>query len=196
MAAAGFQRKVSHLAVALTGASGMPYALHFLKTLTGLGVRVSLLVSPSAERVLRDETPEGALEEIAAHDLITRLPHKDIGAGIASGSSAPDAMVVIPASMGTLGRIAAGISGNLIERAADVVLKEGRMLIFVPRESPFNRIHLENMLALHDAGAVILPASPGFYHKPETLEDLYRHLTGRLLDRLGIQNDTAPRWNP
>jgi 4-hydroxy-3-polyprenylbenzoate decarboxylase len=113
---------------------------------------------------------------------------------LASGSGAPDAMVVCPCTMGTLAAIAGGLSDKLIERAADVVLKEGRKLILVPRETPFSIIHLENMLRLARAGAVILPANPGFYHKPQTIEDVVDFIVARILDQLSVAHDLIPRW--
>jgi 4-hydroxy-3-polyprenylbenzoate decarboxylase len=119
---------------------------------------------------------------------------EDWFAPVASGSNAPDAMVICPCTMGTLGSVAAGLSENLIERAADVMLKEGRKLIFVPRETPFSTLHLETMLKLARAGAVILPANPGFYHHPQRVEELVDFVVARILDHLGVTHELMRRW--
>ncbi len=199
------------VALAVTGASGAPYALRVLEALLRGGHAVHAVVSDAGVRILRLETdlrPGRTAREIAAcleayvrerarDDVPGTLRVYDpdnVAAPIASGSFPCAGMVVVPCSMGTLGRIAAGISGNLVERAADVMLKERRPLVLVPRETPLSDIHLENMLRLRRAGADILPAMPGFYHRPRTVDDLVDMIAGRVLDRLGIANALAPRW--
>lgn len=192
--------------IGITGASGAPYARRVLQGLLELGHHVKLVVSPAGERVLDIELGlrfSGALRARQAqwHDYLgpqggslELLGHRDLAASIASGSYPCQGMAVVPCSMGTLARIAAGISGNLIERAADVALKERRPLVVVPRETPLNRVHLKNMLALHEAGAEVLPAMPGFYHHPRSIEDLVDMMAGRVLDRLGLENALFKRW--
>lgn len=192
--------------LALTGASGMPYGLRLLECLLAADCRVQLLHSPAAQIVARQELglelPSRPAEARAA--LLTHLKLADAAlevygrdawfAPLASGSNPPDAMVVCPCSMGTLAAIAGGMSDNLIERAADVVLKEGRKLVLVPRETPFSVIHLENMLRLARAGAVILPPSPGFYHHPESAGDLVDFVVARILDQLAVPHRLVARW--
>jgi 4-hydroxy-3-polyprenylbenzoate decarboxylase len=195
------------ICLALTGASGMPYGLRLLDCLLAAGCRVQLLYSPAAQIVARQEMdfelPSRPADAKAA--LLARLPAVDpemlavFGreewfAPVASGSNPPDAMVVCPCSMGTLAGIAQGLSDNLIERAADVVLKESRKLILVPRETPFSIIHLENMLRLARAGAVILPPSPGFYGHPQAVGDLVDFVVARILDQLAVPHALLPRW--
>lgn len=193
--------------LALTGASGMPYGLRLLECLLGAGCRVQLLYSQAAQIVARQEMdfelPSRPAEARAA--LISRYPTVDrenlqvFGreewfAPVASGSNPPDAMIVCPCSMGTLAAIAQGLSDNLIERAADVVLKEGRKLVLVPRETPFSAIHLENMLRLARAGAVILPPSPGFYQHPQSVQDIVDFVVARVLDQVGVSHSLMQRW--
>jgi 4-hydroxy-3-polyprenylbenzoate decarboxylase len=193
--------------LALTGASGMPYGLRLLECLLAAGCRVQLLYSQAAQVVARQEMgielPSRPADAKAA--LLARLPAVDpemlavFGreewfAPIASGSNPPDAMVVCPCSMGTLAAIAQGLADNLIERAADVVLKEGRKLVLVPRETPFSAIHLENMLRLARAGAVIVPPSPGFYNHPQTVADLVDFVVARILDQIAVPHGLARRW--
>jgi 4-hydroxy-3-polyprenylbenzoate decarboxylase len=195
------------ICLALTGASGMPYGLRLLECVLAAGCRVQLLYSPAAQIVARQEMdfdlPSRPADAKAA--LLARLPAVDpemlavFGreewfAPVASGSNPPDAMVVCPCSMGTLAGIAQGLSDNLIERAADVVLKESRKLILVPRETPFSIIHLENMLRLARAGAVILPPSPGFYGHPQKVGDLVDFVVARILDQLAVPHALLPRW--
>lgn len=195
------------ICLALTGASGMPYGLRLLECLLAAGCRVQLLYSQAAQVVARQEIdlelPSRPAEVRAA--LLARLvavdPEKLVVFGreewfapVASGTNPPDAMVVCPCSMGTLAAIAQGLADNLIERAADVVLKEGRKLILVPRETPLSVIHLENMLRLARAGAVILPPSPGFYHHPQTVADLVDFVVARVLDQLSIPHALLKRW--
>jgi 4-hydroxy-3-polyprenylbenzoate decarboxylase len=193
--------------LALTGASGMPYGLRLLDCLLAAGCRVQLLYSSAAQVVARQELafelPSRPAEARAA--LLARLQPADPEllavygreewfAPVASGSNPPDAMVVCPCSMGTLAAIAQGLAANLIGRAADVVLKEGRKLVLVPRETPFSAIHLENMLRLARAGAVILPPSPGFYHHPQQVEDLVDFVVARILDQLAVPHALMARW--
>jgi len=193
--------------LALTGASGMPYGLRLLECLLAAGCRVQLLYSPAAQVVARQEmdlelssrpteTRAALLARHAAVDpeKLAVFGREEWFAPVASGSNPPDAMVVCPCSMGTLAAIAQGLADNLIERAADVVLKEGRKLILVPRETPLSAIHLENMLRLARAGAVILPPSPGFYHHPETVADVVDFVVARVLDQLAVPHALLRRW--
>jgi 4-hydroxy-3-polyprenylbenzoate decarboxylase len=194
------------IALALTGASGAQYGLRLLQCLLQAGCRVHLMLSKPARVVIGTETDlklPGRYVEMAAV-LAQRfgaaegrlLVHGDEEwtACVASGSGAPQAMAVCPCSMATLSSIAVGSSRSLIERAADVMLKEKRTLVLVPRETPFSVIHLRNMLAAAEAGAVILPANPGFYHRPGTVEGLVDYVVARVLDHLGVEHDLLPRW--
>lgn len=192
--------------VGITGASGHPYAAGLVRALVVSGNAVDLCVSPAGAKVLRHELgidagPRG--EELGNRlagwlDLDARavrvFPADAVEAPASSGTALLKAVVVCPCSMGTLARIAAGFSSNLIERAADVALKEGRMLVLVPRETPLSQIHLENMLRLARMGAVVLPAMPGFYHHPRTIDDLVQHVVGKILDRLGVSHALGARW--
>jgi 4-hydroxy-3-polyprenylbenzoate decarboxylase len=192
--------------LALTGASGMPYGIRLLECLLGAGVRVQLLYSQAAQIVARQEM-DLELPSRAA-DLRERwreryaaLPgslevygREEWFAPVASGSNPPDAMVICPCSMGTLAAIAQGLADKLIERAADVVLKEGRKLVLVPRETPLSAIHLENMLRLTRAGAVILPPNPGFYHRPQQVGDIVDFVVARILDQLRVPHTLLQRW--
>jgi len=192
--------------LAFTGASGMPYGLRLLEQLLAGGTRVYLVYSQVAQVVARQEMnlalPSRAEEAQAFFSQrfgaqpgqLRVFGREEWFAPVASGSSAPDAMVICPCTMGTLAAVAAGLAQNLIERAADVMLKEGRRLVLVPRETPFSAIHLENMLRLARAGAVILPANPGFYHHPETVQDVVDFVVARVLDQLGIPNALVRRW--
>ncbi|GMQ87931.1 MAG: flavin prenyltransferase UbiX [Gammaproteobacteria bacterium] len=193
-------------ALAITGASGARYALRLLEVLLDQGERVDLMISVPGQIVISMETelklpgqPAGiqrALAEQFGADTgrLRVFGREEWTAPLASGSSAPCAMVVCPCTTGTLAAIAAGTSNNLIERAADVAIKEGRKLVLVPREAPFSAIHLENMLKLARLGVVILPPSPGFYQKPESIADLVDFVVARILDQLGIENTLLPRW--
>lgn len=190
----------------MTGASGAPYGLRLLETLLGAGVRVHLMISTAGRLVLnleagqklpaRPSEIEARLGERmgAAAGQLRVYGHEDWFAPVASGSNPPDAMVVCPCTTGTLASIAAGHGRNLIDRAADVALKEGRKLILVPRETPFSVIHLENMLRLARAGVVILPPNPAFYHEPDTVQDLVDFVVARILDHLGVAHELATRW--
>ncbi|MDD2499392.1 MAG: UbiX family flavin prenyltransferase [Geobacter sp.] len=187
--------------LAITGASGSIYGLRLLEELLRGGHNVTLVASASGLEVCRYETgielndTESLKQRWGLPDagLLIRSAD-DLWAPEASGSAASDAMVIAPCSMGTVGRVAAGISGNLIERAADVMLKEHRPLLLLPRETPFSTIHLENLLKLSQCGARIIPAMPGFYHQPESMADLVDFVVGKLLDQLGIAHDLFKRW--
>lgn len=194
-----------NILVALTGASGSMYGLRLVEQLCLSGFEVTFTASCSGSMVCSEETGldlsgdmEKAQQRLYAHLEVEsgiRMVHPDdLFCPAASGSSAPDAMVVCPCSMGTLARIAAGISGNLIERSADVMLKERRPLLLVPRETPLSDIHLENMLKLSRAGARIIPAMPAFYSRPESVLDLVDFMVGKVLDQLGVANDLYRRW--
>lgn len=195
------------LTVAITGASGTIYAHRTLLHLASSGVveRINLIMSDTARIVARVEmgvdlrTPDARrLNEWVGLEPSSRLIHLDrldnLAAKPASGSHVQAGMIVVPCSMGTLGAIASGAGTNLIHRAADVTLKEGRKLVLVPRETPYNMIHLENMLKLARAGAQILPASPAFYHRPQTIEEMVDHLSFRILDQFGIPHTQRTRW--
>ncbi len=192
--------------LALSGASGMAYGLRLLECLLAADLEVYLLVSQAAHIVAKQElgvalpARAGDLEKQLSEGLQARdgqlrvFGREDWNAPVASGSNPADAMVVCPCSMGTLAAIAHGLSDNLIERAADVMLKEQRKLILVPREAPFSTLHLENMLALSRMNAVILPANPGFYHQPQSVEDIIDFIVARILDQLGIGHALTARW--
>ncbi len=196
--------QIRHFVVAITGASGSVYGLRLISELLRSGGRVSLILTSAGRQVMNHETglewsaeikvQRQQVQEYFASIAVDCLAIDDFWAGAASGSAAADAMIVAPCSMGTLGRIAAGLSGNLLERAADVMLKERRRLLLVPRETPFNNIHLENLLRLSQSGAIILPAMPGFYHGPETIEDLIDFVVGKILDQLDVQHSLFTRW--
>lgn len=194
------------IALAFTGASGMPYGIRLLECLLAAGVKVRLIYSQVAQVVARQEMNlelPGRASEAADFfraryaDLPGTLEvygREEWFSPLASGSNAPDAMVVCPCSMGSLAAIAQGLADNLIERAADVVLKERKTLILVPRETPFSVIHLENMLRLARAGAVILPPNPGFYNHPQSIDELVDFVVARILDQLGVPHQLMKRW--
>jgi len=194
------------VALAFTGASGLPYGLRLLECLLAADVRVWLLYSQAAQLVARQELdlalpvqPREAqrlfAERYGAKEgQLAVYGVQDWNAPLASGSNPPDAYVICPCSMGTLAKVAAGLADDLIARAADVVLKEGRKLVVVPRETPFSAIHLENMLRLSRAGAVILPPSPGFYHHPESVGDLVDFVVARILDQIGVPHTLVRPW--
>lgn len=194
------------ITLAMTGASGAAYGLRLLEVLVEQGCGVYLLISRAAEVVINTETELDLPDSFQAqwdyfvnfaqsnHDQIVMFEKDDWFAPVASGSGAPSSMVICPASGGTISAIAHGASNNLIERAADVALKERRKLILVPRETPYSQIHLENMLKLTQMGAVVMPASPGFYHEPETIEDLVDFMVARILDQLNIPHELMTRW--
>lgn len=198
--------KPETITLALTGASGMPYGIRLLECLLKADVRVYLLYSQAAQIVARQEMdlslPARAKDAAAffsarfgaAPGQLQAFGREEWFAPVASGSNPTDAMVVCPCTMGTLAAIAAGMADNLIERAADVALKEARKLILVARETPLSAIHLENMLKLSRAGAIILPANPGFYHHPQSAQDLVDFVVARILDHVGIDHGLMPRW--
>jgi flavin prenyltransferase len=192
--------------LAFTGASGMPYGLRLLECLLAARCLVYLIYSSAAQVVAKQECnltlpaqPREAArmfsERFGAREgQLTVFAREDWLAPIASGSNPADAMVVCPCSMGTLGAIAHGLADNLIERAADVMLKERRQLILVPRETPLSAIHLDNMLKLAHAGAVILPPVPGFYSHPQTVADIIDFVVARVMDQLRVPHELQPRW--
>ena len=196
--------------VGISGASGAPYVRRVLQVLASSGHHLDLVVTGSGAKVL--EVEEGVsvtgdsrsdFEELSrwiGRDMSSRSGFNwhheaNVAADIASGSCHVDGMVVAPCSGGTLARIANGMSGNLLERAADVTLKERRRLILMTRETPLSLVHLRNMVAVTEAGAIVLPASPGFYHKPKTIEDLVDMIAGRILYHLGVDNDLLQVWH-
>jgi len=189
------------IVMAITGASGAPYAVRLLEALVQAQQRVQLIVSDHGLRLLRTETDVGSVEALrtrvggAAWDASVALfDDSDRGAAPASGSARNRGMVICPCSMGTISAISQGTSRSLVERAADVALKERRKLVLVPRETPYSAIHLENMLRLTHAGAVVLPASPGFYHRPSSIDDLVDFVVARVLDHLDVEHTIGRRW--
>ena len=192
--------------IAITGASGAPYAYRLLQVLVKAGHSIYLSMSGDGLSILNDEANlqlKGSETDIqytlekhfkAKAGQITYFDEDNMYASIASGSARVDAMVVIPCSMKTLASIANGFASNLIERAADVMIKEKRKLILVPRETPLSAIHLRNMLALAELGCHIIPAMPAFYQHPKEISDLVDFIVGRVLDNMGIENDLSPRW--
>jgi len=194
------------ITLAMTGASGAQYGLRLLQCLLAADCKVYLLLSTAAQVVIRTETDLDLPDTIEEQQLffndilevdddqLQLLARDDWFSPVASGSSSPSSMVICPASGGTLSAIAYGASNNLIERAADVALKERRQLILVPRETPYSAIHLENMLKLTNMGAIILPASPGFYMQPQNINELIDFIVARILDQLGVDQDLMPRW--
>lgn len=194
------------ITLALTGASGMPYGIRLLEQLLAADRQVYLLYSQVAQIVAQQEMnmslPSRPQETELFFNQLYNLPagqlrvfgREEWFSPVASGSNPADAMVICPCSMGALAAIASGMSQKLIERAADVMLKENRPLIIVPREMPFSTIHLENMLKLARCGVIILPANPGFYHHPQTIQDMVDFVVARILDHLGIDHALMPRW--
>ncbi|MGO4731619.1 UbiX family flavin prenyltransferase [Paenibacillus sp. 2KB_22] len=190
------------LVVGITGASGSIYGIRLIETLLDLEYNVHLVISNAGWRVLKEELDwdvtnrDAVLDEkfgSRAGSLIYH-PVSDIGASIASGSYLADGMIIMPCSMGTLSSIAQGASDNLMSRAADVMMKEGRTLILVPRETPLHAIHLENMLKLSRLGVRMIPAMPAFYYKPQTMDELILFLVGKVLDSLRIPHQLFTRW--
>ncbi|MDM7323881.1 MAG: UbiX family flavin prenyltransferase [Thermus sp.] len=187
----GVMAELPRVVVGVTGASGMPYALDLLQALQGLA-EVHLVLSQGAKRVLWEEM---GLSPKELYPLASRIyKDSDLGAPIASGSFPTRGMVVVPCSVSTLAKIALGLADTLLTRAAHVHLKERRPLILVPREAPLPLPTLRAMVQAAEAGAVILPASPGFYHRPKEIRDLLGFVTQRILDHLGLRADRAPRW--
>jgi len=199
-------KKIDAVSVAITGASGVQYGLRLVECLLNSGIEVYLMVSKAAHVVIATETslklPAQAtkLQDFLSDyfcckpGLLKVFGKEDWMSPVASGSGAPKAMVVCPCSTGSLSAIAQGASNNLIERAADVALKERCKLILVPRETPYSAIHLEHMLKLTQMGAVILPASPGFYHQPQNIDDLIDFIVARILSHLGLDQTLVPKW--
>lgn len=180
------------IVVGITGGSCTLYGVALLKALEQLNIETHLIVSQMGEHVVEHECGL-SLKELRA--MATRAYDiHDLAAAVSSGSFKTDGMVIVPCSMNTLAAVANGISANLIQRAADVTIKERRRLVLVPRETPLSAIHLENMLKLSRMGVVIMPASPGFYHKPQSIGDLVNIMVGRTLDQLGIESNLFNRW--
>jgi 4-hydroxy-3-polyprenylbenzoate decarboxylase len=193
---------VPPIVVGITGASGAPYAVRLLQQLVAAHRPVSLIVSKYGMRLLETESGISSIDAlrdtIGKHDwdsCVQTFSNEDRGAAPASGSALTSGMIVCPCSMGTLSAIAVGASRSLIERAADVTLKERRKLVLVPRETPLSAIHLGNMLRLTRAGAVVMPASPGFYHQPKQVSDLVDFVVARMLDQLGVEQKLVKRWD-
>ena len=196
----------NEITLAITGASGACYGIRLLQWLCQANIKVHLMISDAARVVMATEEDleiakspakqKAALTEALNinPDLLECWSHNNWASPVASGSSAPSRMVVCPCSTGSISAIATGASNNLIERAADVVLKERGQLIIVPRETPYSAIHLDNMLKLTHAGAVVHPASPGFYNKPESIDDLIDFVVSRILDKLNLDNELSGRW--
>jgi 4-hydroxy-3-polyprenylbenzoate decarboxylase len=188
------------IVVAITGASGAPYAVRLLEVLARNRVPVWLTISEHGWRLLTHESnlrDDKQLQAATGGDWssVTIFPESDRGAKPASGSARTAGMVICPCSMGTVSAIATGASRSLIERAADVTLKERRKLIVVPRETPFSLIHLRNLTTITEAGAVVIPAAPGFYHHPTQIADLVDFVVQRVIDQLGLDLSIAPRWD-
>lgn len=185
--------------LALTGASGAPYGVRLLDVLARNQVPVWLIASKHGMRLLREECGIDSLESLrhASGDnwaSVVTFPDEDRGALPASGSQRTSGMVICPCSMGTVAAIAGGTSRSLVERAADVTLKERRKLILVPRETPLSLVHLRNLVAVAEAGAVVVPAAPGFYHRPTRMSELIDFVVQRILDQLGIEIEIGRRW--
>jgi len=192
---------MKRLIVAVSGASGMVYSQRLICWLVKKGYHVDFLISAPGKKVFEMELGKAANDQAGwrkffkdQKGLLVYHQNDDFNSPLASGSGARDGMIIIPCSMGMIGRIANGISSSLIERAADVMLKEGKPLALVFRETPLSLIHLENLTRLKKAGAIIIPASPGFYHKPETIEELVDSLVGRVLKQMGIENELEKEW--
>lgn len=198
-----FDKKIT---LGITGASGSAYVLRLIECLVAANYQIYLLCSSASKVVFNTEvdlkipsSPDAAsqffIEKYKAKpEQIIFFGKEQWFSPVASGSSAPKLMVICPCSTGTLAAISQGMSDNLIERAADVVIKERGQLILVPRETPYSTIHLQNMLSLSQMGVTIMPASPGFYHKPESINDLIDFMVGRMLDHIGVEQTIMPRW--
>lgn len=189
-------RSPRRIILAITGATGAGFGVALARRLGAnpeVG-QVTLLVSPTGRRCLLDECGLRVEDLLALDPKLRHLDERNLGADIASGSHRQDGMAILPCSAGTLGRLAAGVSDGLVTRAADVCLKERRPLVVCLRETPLNRIHLENMLRLHDAGAVMMPIMPGFYFQPAGLEDLFQAFATRVMDQLGLPEPDRRRW--
>lgn len=180
------------IVIGISGASGSLYGIKLLEILSAMNIKTHVIITKSAKQIIELET-NFTVSQI--EDKATFVHEEDnFKASIASGSHIFYGMIIAPCSMKTVGSIANGISDNLLERVADVCLKERRPLILIPRETPLNEIHLKNMLTLARAGAIVLPACPGFYSKPQTIEDLVNFIAGRALDLIGVNNDIYTRW--
>jgi 4-hydroxy-3-polyprenylbenzoate decarboxylase len=193
---------VPPIVVGITGASGAPYAVRLLQQLAGAHRPISLIVSKFGMRLLETEVGISSIDALriavgkdAWDSCVESYSNDDRGAPPASGSALSSGMIVCPCSMGTLSAISVGASRSLIERAADVTLKERRKLVLVPRETPLSAIHLSNMLRLTRAGAVIMPAAPGFYHRPKEIGHLIDFMVARMLDQLGVEQELVKRWD-
>jgi 4-hydroxy-3-polyprenylbenzoate decarboxylase len=188
------------IVVAITGASGAPYAVRLVESLVRAKRSIQLIVSSHGLRLLDTELGIGSVDALRErvgrgwNRYVTVFDDSDRGAAPASGSALSAGMVICPCSMGTLSAIAQGSSRSLVERAADVTLKERRPLILVPRETPLSVIHLENMLRVARAGAIVMPAAPGFYHRPQRIDDLVNFIVARVLDHLGVRHELVARW--
>jgi 4-hydroxy-3-polyprenylbenzoate decarboxylase len=195
------EREELPVVMAITGASGAPYAVRLLEQLIAADREVWLIVSSHGLRLLRTEMEIDSVDALRNRvgadgwrRLVKIYDDADRGAAPASGSTRNAGMVICPCSMGTLSAISVGASRSLVERAADVMLKERRPLVLVPRETPLSAIHLQNMLRLSRAGAVILPAAPGFYNRPQSIQELVDFIVARVLDQLGVEHALARRW--
>lgn len=185
---------MSHPIVAITGASGSCYAIRLLEVLIASGLEPYVVVSPAGRQVMAIELGSGDLKEHLGPSGWREEDARDFSSPLASGSFPTAGMVILPCSMGTLGAVAHGISANLIHRAADVHLKERRPLIVVPRETPVSTIGLQNMLTLSQAGAIVVPANPGFYHNPKSVQDLVDFMAARVLDLMKVPHSLSKRW--
>ena len=186
------------IVVGITGASGSIYAKRLVEVLVELGIQTNVVATEKGKQVFEFELSlnlETWIEELSKKYSNLKLEdNNNLFSGVASGSNKYDAVIILPCSMGTMAEISHGLSRNLLCRSADVALKEGRPLIIVPRETPFNTIHLENMCRLSKIGATIIPAMPGFYHHPKTIDDLVDFLIGKILDYIGIDNTLFKKW--
>jgi flavin prenyltransferase len=186
------ETRYDRIVIGFSGASGIIYGIRLLEILHSINIQTYLIISEWAKKNIEIETDKN-LEYVKSLSSINYENFK-LDASVSSGSFLHDGMVIVPCSMKSLSSIANGYDDTLISRAASVTLKESRKLILVPRETPLSRIHLENMIKLHDAGAIILPAMPGFYHRPSTIDEIVDHLVGKILDQLKIKHDIFTRW--
>ena len=186
------ETKYDKIVIGFSGASGIIYGIRLLEVLHSINIQTFLIVSEWAKKSIEIETDK-TLEYVKSLSSIN-YDNSKLDASVSSGSFLHDGMVIVPCSMKSLSSIANGYDDTLISRAASVTLKESRKLILVPRETPLSRIHLENMIKLQDAGAIILPAMPGFYHKPSSIDEIVDHLVGKILDQLKIEHDLFRRW--
>ncbi len=186
------ETRYDRIVIGFSGASGIIYGIRLLEILNSINIQTYLIISEWAKKNIGIETDKN-LEYVKSLSSINYENFK-LDASVSSGSFLHDGMVIVPCSMKSLSSIANGYDDTLISRAASVTLKESRKLILVPRETPLSRIHLENMIKLHDAGAIILPAMPGFYHRPSTIDEIVDHLVGKILDQLKIKHDIFTRW--